>query len=49
MDKRKEVKMIIPLVCMTYKLGFGILAFYLLAFVVVGIADFINYIKIKFK
>jgi hypothetical protein len=49
MDKRKEGIMIIPLVCLTYKLGFGIMAFYALAFIVVGISDFINYIKLKLK
>jgi hypothetical protein len=49
MDKRKEDKMIKTLVCLTYKLGIGVMAFYLLAFIVVGIADFINYIKLKFK
>jgi hypothetical protein len=41
--------MITPLVCMTYKLGIGIIAFYLLSFIVVGIADLINYIKIKLR
>jgi hypothetical protein len=49
MDKRKEGIMITPIVCMTYKLGIGIIAFYLLSFIVVGIADIINYIKIKLK
>jgi hypothetical protein len=41
--------MISPLVCLTYKLGIGIISFYLLAFIVVGIADIINYIKLKLK
>jgi hypothetical protein len=41
--------MITPLVCLTYKIGMGLMAFYLLAFIVVSLIDFINYIKMKLK
>lgn len=41
--------MIVPIVCLTYKIGMGLMAFYLLAFIVVSLIDFFNYIKMKLK